>query len=41
MMTRKLEVLILGVCALIGLFLAVRTRYLPEHWLEPDYLISN
>ena len=40
MMKRKLEVLILGTCALIGLFLAVRTRYLPEDWFKLDYLIS-
>ena len=39
-MKRKLEFLILGACALIGLTLAVRTRYLPEDWFKLDYLIS-
>jgi hypothetical protein len=40
MIKRKLEVLILGTCALIGLGLAVRTSYLPEDWFKLDYLIS-
>ena len=40
MIKRKLEVLILGAFALIGLGLAVRTRYLPEDWFNLDYLIS-
>lgn len=40
MIKRKLEVLILGTCALIALGLAMRSRYLPEDWFELDYLIS-
>ena len=39
-MKRKLEILILGTFALIGLFLAVRTQYLPQDWFKLDYLIS-
>jgi CRP-like cAMP-binding protein len=39
-MKRKLEVLILGTCALIALGLAMTRSYLPEDWLKLDYLIS-
>ena len=39
-MKRKLEVLILGACALLALGLATKTSYLPEDWFSLDYLIS-
>ena len=39
-MKRKLEILILGTCALIGLALALSSDYLPQRWFKLDYLIS-
>jgi len=39
-MKQKLEILILGTCALLGLGMAFKTSYLPEDWFKLDYLIS-
>ena len=39
-MKRKLEVLILGFCALLAIGLATTRSYLPDDWFKLDYLIS-
>ena len=39
-MKRKLEFLILGLCALLAIGLATTRSYLPHDWFKLDYLIS-
>lgn len=39
-MKRKLEFVILGLCALLAISLATTRSYLPDDWFKLDYLIS-